>query len=95
MRITLTLASTLMFATAFSFAAMAQSGNPAAKTLAERCPNSVSTYPQLGPPKAFAESSNGHCGYDHSSTLEVSKAKAIANCAARGGINCRITRSQP
>jgi hypothetical protein len=61
------------------------------------CSQPWSSYESLPAPKAWATSSNGHCGYASgriSSSLADAKAKALDQCRRAGGVGCTITQSE-
>ena len=88
------LATAAAVAAAIALASSQTQAQPG-RSLAERCPNSVAGFTSSPSPKALAQASNGRCGWAWSRQgMQAAKARAILECQARGGINCRITHSR-
>jgi len=54
-------------------------------------------YAMGAPPKALATSSNGPTGFAtarSATTIDQARNIALGNCAAAGGLNCKVTQSR-
>jgi hypothetical protein len=65
----------------------------------KECAESRAIYAASAPPKAYAEASNGSCGYHVNRgqagvTLQGVIERALSNCRYFKGINCTIRMSQ-
>ena len=74
----------------FAASAFAQSA-PAG--MSDGCVKLHKKYLGFPSPKAFALSTNGHCGYSYGKgNLATNKSKAVRFCVDYGGVGCRVVR---
>jgi len=64
-----------------------------------QCQQAFGRYERAAAPKAFAQSSNGSCGWQTATgqirtTAEI-EARAVAQCQQNGGQNCRVVARAP
>ena len=81
------------FPFALSVVLLIAAASPAAAT----CSQLIQEYQFAAPPKAYAASKNGPCGFasgKSASSIAEARALAVGNCAGAGGIRCSVVQSQ-